>query len=484
VNLTGLVTWNTSSRQIATVSGSGLADAVSQGTATISALYSNLDGTSASGTATFTVTGGGGTNGDITSINIIPGTQSVAAPGGIATFIPIGITASGASVNLTGAVTWNTSSSQIATVTPVSNGGQVAAIGQGTATISALYTNSDSTVATGSASFQVLGASSSLVTAITIFPGSQAVTALSTQNQYTALATEGGAQYDVTDQVVWSSSDGAVASVGTPGDGIPGMVKAVGVGSATIFATYTNTNNSEVVGQASYSVSAGSSPEPLLSINIVPAGTTVSTQTMTGQYLAFGNYSAPPLVRDITDEVTWISLLPDVASINSGGTPGEVAGLATALGYTGSTVIYAEDTTSNPDHTLVLSNSQIFTCKDPNTNVCDPGPATPQVVTVSVFIYGENTSPTGEFVTAPSDTNTPNLIHCGPDYAGAGGQVCTGTYAYSATATLKLTENLPAASAFFGGWSSGSGCSEANPETSTTCTIPLTGNASVGVIFY
>ena len=109
-------------------------------------------------------------------------------------------------------------------------------------------------------------------------------------------------------------------------------------------------------------------------------------------------------MRDLTNTVTWISLLPEVASIDSGGISGETGGLATAQGYTGDSVIYAEAT--NPDGTVVLSNSQTFTCKDPTTNVCIQTVAHPQFATITVFIEGENTTPTGEYVTAPSDTGT------------------------------------------------------------------------------
>lgn len=257
--------------------------------------------------------------------------------------------------------------------------------------------------------------------------------------------------------------------------------------------------------------------------------------------MSFGTYSSAPTIRDITNQVTWISLLPEVASINSYGAPGaagsggqsgELAGLATAEGYTGTTDIYAEAT--NPDGTVVLSNSQTFTCKDSTSGVCNPSIATPQFATISVFIEGENATPTGEYVTAPSDTGTPNLIQCGPGWTGSGGQVCVGTYAVNSTVTL--TENLPAGSSNFGGWSTGTAetescaiqtgstssntcgftdptnppagwsCSTVTTSSSTnsscyrpiactpaagytlanspTCTLPLLGNATVGVIFY
>ncbi len=480
---TNLVTWSSSSPSVATISATGLATAVAPGTTTITASINGFTGL-VRATSTLTVTGSGVGTGttptsDVTSITVIPGSQSVAAPGGVATFIPIGTESTGTTINLTGEVAWASSSSQIATIDST---GTATAVSQGSTTITAVYTNADKTVATGTASFQVLASASEKVTALTIFPGTQSATSLGQQGQFTVLGTEGGVQYDLTGQVVWTSSMPSVATIDTAPSATPGLVTAKAAGSTTIEATYTNKDGSQVVATAGYSVTAGTSPEPLLSINVVPSGTTVSTKGMTGQYLAFGTFSTPPLVRDITNEVTWLSLLPEVASINSGGTPGEQAGLATAQGYTGNTVIYAEDTKSNPDGSVVLSNAQTFTCKDPTTNVCDPGPATPQFATITVFVEGENTSPTGEYITAPSDTGTANLIHCGPDWSGSGGQVCTGTYAVGSTVTL--TENLPAGSTYFGGWSSGSDCAESNPTTSTTCTVTLTGNASVGVIFY
>jgi Bacterial Ig-like domain (group 2) len=406
----------------------------------------------------------------------------------------------------------------------------------------------------------------SLVDNIQVSPSTQSVATGGTV-QFTAAGTTGHGSHpattqDVTDQVTWTSSAPSVATVNSSG-----AATGVAAGTATITASMngytgiiTSTSTLTVSGSSSGGSGGGSgsgsgsgsggsggSQEPLLSINIVPGNTTVSNQGMTGQYLAFGTYSSAPTVRDITNQVTWISLLPEVASIDSYGAPGasgsggqsgELAGLATAEGYTGSTDIYAEAT--NPDGTVVLSNAQTFTCKDSVTSVCDPSIATPQFATVSVFIEGENTSSTGEYVTAPSDTGTPNLIHCGPDWTGSGGQVCLGTYEVSSTSTVTLTENLPAGSSYFGGWSTGtaetqsctiqtgsttsntcpftdptsapsgwscntvtsgtgtsassvSSCYEPIPCTpaagytlanSPTCTLPLLGNATVGVIFY
>jgi hypothetical protein len=310
--------------------------------------------------------------------------------------------------------------------------------------------------------------------------------------QLTATGTFGNASHpstqNVTNSVTWASGTPSVATVGSTG-----LVIAVGAGTTVITASATAFNGPisssatisvAVSGNGSTSTGGGgiSGTEPLLSINIVPGGTTVSNKGMTGQYLAFGTYSTPPYVRDLTNQVTWISLAPEVASIESGGASGQVGGLATAMGYTGNSPIYAE--ASNPDGTVVLSNAQSFTCKDSGTNVCEQAVAHPQFATITVFHAGSNTT-TWE-ISAPSGTGTPNLIHCGP--ASPNGSVCTGVYETGSTVTLTASPT----GAGFGGWSSGDGAPgigcvpvpTPNPPFPATCTVTLTGDTSVGAIFY
>jgi uncharacterized protein YjdB len=482
-DVTSLVTWSSNATAIATVNASGLATAVSAGTAIITATMPGIPAAS----ATVTVTGGtpGKSSTNIVSIAVIPGSQSVASPKQSAQFIAIGTNAAGATLDLTRQVAWNSSSSAIATVGTT---GLATGVSQGTATITALFTNSsDQSVVTGSATFQIIGGTTEQVTALTIYPSAQATTSLTQQTQFFVIGTQGssGLQFDVTSQVAWSSSDTSVVTIGTQGSGTPGLATAVGAGTSTITATYTNSDSSKVVATASFSATLGQSQEPLLSINVVPGDATVSNKGMTTQFLAFGNYSTTPTVRDITNQVTWMTTNIEVGSIGNGGVAGESAGLATSMGYTGNTVIYALDTKTNPDGTVVLSNPVTFTCSDPKLQICIQTVPHPQFATLTVFIQGENTTP--GYVTAPSDTGIANLIHCGPGWAGSGGQVCTGTYEVGST--IVLTESFPAGSPSFGGWSSGDGtpgvqCQEANLLTSTTCTVTMTGDASIGAIFY
>lgn len=414
-----------------------------------------------------------------------------------------------------------------------------------------------------------------LVDSIAVTPTGQSINVAQTL-QFTAIGTfthqapHPPTSQDLTGSVTWTSSNTSVAKI-VPG----GLATAVGAGTTqitasingftgTVTATVPLTVTNPTTGTGT---GTGSTTELLESINIIPGNATVSNQGMTAQFLAFGTFSVPPLLRDITNEVTWISSFPEVASIYSGGTPGEAAGLATAEGYTGNSTIYAEDTKTNPDGTVVLSNAQTFTCKDSVTNSCDPSVALPQFATLTVYAEGRSTFvpnlsqigpdklPYGEYLTAPSDTGTANLIHCdasdsSPGWlagattsqwttvGGTGGVVCVGTYAVNSIVTL--TQNLPANSTYFGGWSTGTAetlactivtgastsntCGFANPASppagwscysstagsgstavttnscyepincawaagsnstnSATCTLPLYGNATVGVIFY
>jgi hypothetical protein len=400
-------------------------------------------------------------------------------------------------------------------------------VGQGTSAITAIYTNTaDGTVATGSTTFTVVAGTADQIATITLLPTAAALTETQTA-QLLALGSYGATNLDEIlnndKNLKWYSSQPSVATVCNLNDPDPctiataGQVIGVNPGTTSITALYTSgTSVVPASGAVAVTVSTVAAPEPLISIKIIPGDTTVTNKGMTGQYLAFGTFSTAPTMQDITNgishpgfagcttapcttvaPVTWISFQPDVASVNSSGTTGENGGLVTAMGYEGTSVLYAE--ALNPDGTAVLSNPQSFSCilTPPTPPICDPTPAVPATfATLTVFNAGENT--TTWQITAPSDTNTPDLIHCGPGFAGAGGSVCTGTYNVGSQVTL--TES-PTGSGF-GGWSANCGTPITTtitdpttglpktitigniPDMTPTCTVTLTGDMSVGAIFY
>jgi len=362
--------------------------------------------------------------------------------------------------------------------------GTVTGVNKGNTVIMSLSKNPDGTLVPATTTFSVQSGSVETYTALTIIPGSIAATSPGQVNQFLALATgSSGLQYDVTSQVVWKSNTIPVASICTAVAGVspatpiscattPGLVTAATAGSTNITATWINPDQTQQVASATYSVTIGAAPEPLISINVVPSSTQVSNKGMTQQYLAFGTFTTTPTLRDITDSVTWITLNPNLVSINSAGTPGEVAGLATAMGYEGLGVIYAEGT--NADNTVVLSNPVTFTCQEPGTSppICDPSVAPALLATLTVFNAGSNS--TSWLITAPSDTGVPNLIHCGPgsEIAGLGNSVCTGTYAAGTNVTITASLAGAALDNTFGGWTANCDTVVDTPNMTNTCALP------------
>ena len=514
--------WSSSSTSTATINANtGLATAVNSGVTAITALASNPDGTVVTGTAVFTVNTSGKQE-PLLSLAILPGSQTVLYPGQTGQFLAIGtFSAAPTTQNLTAnnttyPIRWTSSDVSVATVgSPEIAGttpGLVTATGQGTASITAYAANSDGTLVYAIANFTVSGGAPEPFTALTITPGAQSLSATGQTGQFIAIGTVGGTGLlkDVSNsaQVTWSSSIPSIATVTTYPASPAGVATGVSPGTTTLTATLTNPDGTVVTATATVTVTTSAEPEPLLSITIVPSSVTIGNLEGTAQFLAFGTFSTPPTVQDITNgiyrpgftypTVTWISLpAPNVFPIETGGPPGatapnETGGLITAEG-SGSEDVIVEAT--NPDKTVVYSSSPaVFNCPlvlastDPTTGAITPGScnpdtiASPLLVTLTVFNAGLN--PNGWLITAASATGTPDVIHCGPGST-SGGSVCAATYPVGTTVTL----TAPAESGVnFGGWSSN--CADTAPVTAAgpnSCTITLgtnnSSNVAVGAIF-
>jgi predicted secreted protein len=486
-NITDSVTWSVSNPSVATINANGLATAVGAGYTQVLAESGGITATSDL-TVELPATTGGTTSSSVTSLSVIPGTQEVATPAQTTQFIAIGTTSSGTTLNLTNQVQWSSSSLQIATVGASS--GLATAVGQGTATITALYANaSTGTVVPGTASFTVAGGTPEKYTAVSITPNSQAVSASGQTGQFLALATSGtsGLQTDVTasSQIKWSSSIPTVATVGASS----GLVTGVSAGSSTITAELTNTDGTVVSNTATITVTSTAAPEPLLSLTIVPPAITVGNLQDTGQFLAIGTYSTAPYVRDLTNSsnLNWITSAPNVFPVNTNtaGTPGALAGTVTAYG-TGTAEIIAEAV--NPSDGTIQTATASFSCPlvlpTPTTaGSCYPGSQSAGLL-ATLTVYNEGLNTTNWLVTAPSATGTPSVLHCGPG-SPSGGSVCVASYPVGTTVTL----TAPANGASFGGWSYN--CTQtvpappAAPSASgpNACSVTLTTNDTVGAIF-
>jgi hypothetical protein len=492
-DITNQVTWASSTTQCVTVSNTGFITSGSNVCSNIlvSASAPGFPGL-ITGTMTVNVTqptggGGGGTgNADVTTIAIIPTTQSVQSPGQTAQFLAIGTTSNGATVNLTNVSTWTSSSAQIATINAA---GLATGVNQGTVTISALYTNADLTTATGTATFTVVGGASEQFTALTITPGSQSLSATGQTGQFIALGTSGstGLIEDVTSSplIQWTSSIPSIATVSSTG-----LVQGVSVGSTTITAILTNKDGSVVTADSSVAVTLTAAPEPLLSLTIIPSAISVGNLQATGQFLAIGTFSTAPYVRDLTNSVAWLSSTPNVFPVgtNSSNSQGKSnAGVASAYGN-GSAVIIAEATAADGS---VQTATATFSCPlalpDPTTHPPTPGSCYPgseaTALLSTLTVYNEGLNTTNWEITAPSATGTPNVLHCGPGWTGTGGSVCTATFpATTNGAPTQVILTSPAGAGAFGGWSTNCVATTVTAAGPNTCTVILTTDETVGAI--
>lgn len=315
----------------------------------------------------------------VNGLTVAPATVSFTGVGGTAQLTATGRYGSSGHYSyqdVSSQVTWTSGSTDVATV---STSGLVTAVGAGTIQITASISGyGGNLTATSEITVTTSGGTGGTgdVTSLSLAPSTLNVTGAGQTGQYTVIGNlSGGGTQSITSNLAWSSGSTSIATV------IPttGVVTAVATGTATITAVYTNADKTTATGQAAFTVGSSSTgtSEPLLSINIVPGGATVSNIGMTAQFLAFGTFAAAPTTRDLTDYVQWFSLFPDVATIDTNSTNGgqitattgetplpgsnnlyNYAGLATAEGYEGSSVIYAEAT--NPDGTIVLSNPETF----------------------------------------------------------------------------------------------------------------------------
>lgn len=470
--ITSGLTWASSNTAVATVSAGGEATAVSAGTATITATAQAFNGpASSSATITVTSTGGGTASGTIVGITITPGAQSIAGAGNTVQFIAIGTTSSGATVNLTNSVIWTSSATSVATIGATT--GLATSVAAGTTTITALYSDSSTgTTVAGTASLTVTSAASGAYTALTLIPGSQSLSASGQTGNFIALATTGsGLVVDIDpSKITWESS---IPSVATVADGVATGVSA---GTSTVTALLVNPDNSVVSSTATVTVSLTSPPEPILSLEIIPSGITVNDFNLSGQFIAIATYSTAPYVRDVTNSAstTWLSSEPNFfpVSNNTGGGAGASAGIVTAEGAGGATIIAEASSTDGTIQTATATFScpQVLETADSNTPPSCPdtiGTGSPLLSTLTVYQRGLNT--TSWEVTAPSATGTADVLHCGPGWTGAGGSVCTATYPVGTSVIL----TSPAGAGAFGGWSTNCTPTDASGNV-------LTGTAAAG----
>jgi uncharacterized protein YjdB len=333
----------------------------------------------------------GCTNTQVDTISVTPATQSLAV-GQTAQMTATGTISHGnhpaSTENITGQVTWTSNDSGVASVTST---GAVTAVAPGTATISASLPG----LPAGTATITVTGTSTTTtggsVTTLTIIPSSQAVASPGQTTQFIAIGTTSTqATEDLTSQVIWSSSNPQVGTVGTT----TGIATAAGQGTTTITAIYVNgTSGTVATGTATFTVTGGNS-EQYTALTITPASQSVSSGGE-AQFLALGTSGSTGLQVDVTDHVTWSTSISTIAAFNvTGAAKGQVTGLS--AGTTAVTALF-----TNTDNSVVTATGSVTV-----TSAAPPEPLLSLAIVPSSITVG-NLQDTGNFLAIGTFSTVP-----------------------------------------------------------------------------
>ena len=163
---------------------------------------------------------------------------------------------------------------------------------------------------------------------ITVTPANSTISPANTQ-QYTAMGHfSDSTTADITNEVTWSSSNTAVATIANTG-----LATGVAAGTSTIAAA-----QGAIAGSTTLTVNAAS----LMSIAVTPTNPGLA-KGLAQQFAAMGTFSDGSS-RDVTRDVTWASSNTEVATISNTGlatgvVPGTSAITATEGGITGGPAI-------------------------------------------------------------------------------------------------------------------------------------------------
>lgn len=329
----------------------------------------------------------------LTGLTIQPGIGlTTVVPGVTAQFRAIGTyTENGhqsSTEDLTDQVQWSTVIPDVATI---NSSGLATGVGIGTTDIIAtikgsfgqLTATSNIAVNQPSGGSGGGGTTTRTLTSVTMIPSTQALSAIGQTAQFLAIGTYNisPTSTNLTGSATWESSDTSVATVNGGLTNSPGLVTAVGPGTATITALATGPDGStlETTGTVTVTVSAtSSSARSLTAINIDPGSQSLSVAGEQSQLIAIGTYTASPLASNITTSVSWQSSDTSVATVNS-------SGVVTAVGA-GSATVSALGTAA--DGSVIVGTATI--------TVTSSAPQTRTLTGLTVIPASQTTTTTGE----------------------------------------------------------------------------------------
>lgn len=281
-DLTGSVTWSTSNTSLATITAGGMLTANNSGQVSVGAGSGSVKGS-----LNLTISPA------LVSISVAPANITM-APRTAQQFIATGNYSDNSTQNLTGSVTWSSSSTSVATVSSTApTAGVAKALSAGTSSISASMGS-----VTGSTSLSVSSATPISIAVSPLNPTQP----LGVSQQFAATANfSDGSSQDITNVAKWSSSSTSVANITASG-----FESSSNVGTATISASFGGVNGSSLL-----AVNAAN----LTSITIQPGNGSIAQGTKQ-QFTATGTFNDGS-TRDITHAITWTSSDPTILSIGS-----------------------------------------------------------------------------------------------------------------------------------------------------------------------
>ncbi|WP_000315105.1 Ig-like domain-containing protein, partial [Leptospira interrogans] len=303
-DITSAVTWLSSDSSIATISNAQKNQGNAYGAATGATDIKATFGKVSSPVSTLSVTAA-----KLVEIQITPAAASK-AKGLTERFKATGIFTDNSNSDITNQVTWNSSNSDILTVSNTNaKRGLGSTLKQGTVKVTASMGGIEDSV-----DFTVTQAT---LTSIEVSPTRASIAKGMTQKfTATGIFTD-HSKKNITEQVTWKSSSKALSMLNAPGE--EGTGKAIAVGNITITATL-----EKLSGKTDITVT----PAVLTSIQISPVKHSL-VKGLTEKFSATGIYSDNSN-KDITSSVTWHSSNNSVATIsNTKGYQGQAHGTGT-----------------------------------------------------------------------------------------------------------------------------------------------------------
>lgn len=215
-----------------------------------------------------------------------------------------------------------------------------------------------------------------------------------------------------------------------------------------------------VVGGLLWSIASCGRSQQLVSIEVQPnvytfGASNIPVQANQGsavQLRALGSYIHPPVTKDITDQVTWVSSTTQMMTVNS-------TGLLTATGLSCGTTLVSATLQTNTSAGGISSGGAVVTGTMTGNVICF---VTSGSVTLTVTFVGAGF---GTVTSSPAGLTIP----CGAPAS------CVGQFAAGSTVMLTAA---PAGSSTFSSWTT-----NCTPQTASTCSVIMNGNQTVTATF-